>query len=76
MNEPKATELRQAEVAPAGRLSRYRENLGLSTKSNLKLKTPVLTKIGTGIFLLRHLSRRYRYIHLRSGSVLTALDQV
>jgi len=33
MNEPKVTELRQAEVAPAGRLSRYRENLGLSTKS-------------------------------------------
>ena len=43
---------------------------------NLKLKIPVLTKVGAGIFLLRHLSRRYRYIHLRSGSVLTALDRV
>ena len=29
----------------------------ITTKSNLKLKTPVLTKVGTGIFLLRRLSR-------------------
>ena len=33
MNARKATELRQVEVAPAGRLSRYRENLRVSTKS-------------------------------------------
>ena len=32
-NARKATELRQVEVAPAGRLSRYRENLRVSTKS-------------------------------------------
>ena len=32
MNARKATELRQVEVAPAGRLSRYRESLRVSTK--------------------------------------------
>ena len=38
MNAPKATELRQAKVAPAERLSRYRENLGVSTKSKVKIE--------------------------------------